>query len=829
LSPDRERTGTVVGHYRIVERIGGGGMGVVYRAEDLKLGRAVALKFLSAEMAQDPEALARFNREARAASALDHPGICAVHDIGEADGVPFLVMEYLEGKSLKTMIEEHPLDVDSLLDLGIQIGEALDAAHAKGILHRDVKPGNIFVTNRGQAKLLDFGLAKLQPIGQEAHPVATPASAGEPARTGEKPPAAGAGAASGPVKRKNTFTGMIAGTAEYMSPEQSRGEEVDLRTDIYSFCVVLYEMAAGREPFSGDTSSVVRYAVLHRKPEPLRRANPALPPELEHVITRGMARDRDQRYASMADVLTELKRVKFYRESAELGEVIPPLPAPPPPKPAGRGLRVWLILTFVALLLSAATLMWDLRSRTGARVAIRSLAVLPFERDAASASAPEPYLSEGLAQDIAGSLARINGIGVVSRVSAFRLPPERQSAQEIAGLLAAESLLTGRLVTRGDDIDLHLDLVLARDSSVLWSGEYHSRRSDLPGLAHQVAAAIAQSMRLPLSAADEQRLAHPATTSGAAYDLYLQGCYEQKSPGFDNLRRADQAFQQAIEKDGAFAPAYLARAELWLEAHEREYVTAAAALEQAQPSAQRALAIDPSMARAHLALANVKYRLAWDWSSVGAEFREAANLDPSDSAVHRFYAIYLGMLGSFDDSMAESGQALRLDPLDPEAHLARGLLLLRVRDYARAGSEFRSALDLDPDSPVTHFALAQWFEQRGDCRQAAAERIRGFRAAQLGELADVVRNGLEAGGCRGASQKTIDFLLHSPDLPSLRPAIIAAEYLRLGERAKALDWLERAFRLRDAPMLGLSVDPEFAALRGDQAFQNLLRRMNLPE
>ncbi len=826
MSTDTDRTGTIVGHYRIVERMGGGGMGVVYRAEDLKLGRTVALKFLSAELAHDPAALERFYREARAASALDHPGICAIHDISEADGVPFLVMEYLEGRSLKSIIEEHPLDLDSLLDLGIQIGDALDAAHAKGILHRDVKPGNIFVTNRGQAKLLDFGLAKLRPGGDGAKSEAVAVSALEDGRPAERQPSDPSSAA-GARRRKDTLTGMIAGTAEYMSPEQARGEELDVRSDIYSFCVVLYEMAAGREPFSGDTSSIVRYAVLHREPRPLRRENPALPPELEWVIARGMEKDREQRYPSMAELLADLRRVRFYRESAELAEAVPPLHAPSPPKSKGRAARGWLVVTSVALLLAAAALMWDLRSRTEARLAVRSLAVLPLEDD--PAAPPAPYLSRGMAEEIAGSLARIRGIGVVSRDSAFQLGPARMSTQEIARSLGAESLLAGRFLARDDDLELHLDLLLARDSSVLWSGEYHSRRSDLPGLARQIASAIAQSVRLPLSSEAGRWLARPPTANGLAYDFYLRGCFARREPGFASLRQADEAFRKATEMDGNFAPAFLARAGIWLEAHDREFVTAAAALQEAQPNVQRALSLDPSLARAHLALANLKSRVAWDWSSAGEEFHQAVILDPNDSAVHRWYAVYLGFLGIYDDSMAESAQALRLDPLDSDTHLARGLLFLGNREFAHAAPEIRAALELNPASAAAHLANAELFDEKLDCREAAAERIRGYRAAGLGELAEAARNGLEAGGCRGASQKTLEFLLRSPELQSLRPMILAGEYARLGERERALDWLERAFRLRDTPLLGLRGETVFDSLRSDPAFQNLLRRLNPPE
>ena len=814
---ETDRTGTVVGHYRIVERIGGGGMGEVYRAEDLKLGRTVALKFLSAEMSRDPGALERFYREARAASALDHPGICEIHDISVAEGVPFLVMEYLEGKSLKTMIEEHPLDLDLLLDLGIQIGDALDAAHTKGILHRDVKPGNIFVTDRGQAKLFDFGLAKWKRAEEE------PAEAAETAAGKER----GEPRARGRKSEKKTFTGMIAGTAEYMSPEQARGEELDARSDIYSFCVVLYEMAAGREPFSGDTSSVIRYAILHREAKPLRRANPALPPELERVIARGMEKERENRYATMAELLVELRRVKFYRESAELAEAIPLVAPAASPRRRARGGRGWLVLASVALLLAAGAMMWDLQSRSGARTAVRSLAVIPFESNSAD-GAPQ-YLCDGIAEEVAESLAGVRGIGVVGRVSALRMAGEQRSWKQAAQLLGAESVLTGRLREHGDDLELQLELVVARDGTTLWSGEYRSRRADLPGLAQQVARAIAQGVRAPVTAAENDRLSRPATTNAEAYELYLRGRLLARKRTLESLRKADEAFREATEKDANFAGAYLERAEVWLEEQEREWVTTQEALDEARPNVQRALALDAGLGRAHLAQANVRYRLEWDWSSAGDAFHQAVMLDPNDSVAHRWYALYLGFLGRYDDSMAESAQAARLDPLDPEVHLDRGLLLLENREFARAAEELRTALELDPGSSGAHLAMASVLEEKGDCREAEAERIRGYRTAGLGELAEAARNGMEAAGCRGAAQKALEVLLHSPQLEALRPVLIAGAYARLGDREKAFDWLERAYRVRAEPLLFLRGDEEFATLRADARFQNLLRRLKPPE
>jgi serine/threonine protein kinase/TolB-like protein/Tfp pilus assembly protein PilF len=825
-----DRSGTVVGHYRILERIGGGGMGVVYRAEDLKLGRTVALKFLSEEMARDPQALERFHREARAASALDHPGICTIHDIGEVDGIPFLVMEYLEGKSLKSMVEEHPLDIDLLVDLGIQVGEALEALHALGMVHRDIKPGNIFVTDRGQAKILDFGLAKLRPAAAEAG-VAAEAGEGQ-ALISAPERGAPATAPHPPAARKQTFAGMIAGTAEYMSPEQARGEPLDARSDIFSFCVVLYEMAAGREPFTGDTSSVIRYAVLHRKPRPLRRANAALPPELERIVQRGLEKDPARRYQNMGELLADLRRLRLYRESHELGEALLPAIAPPSPPPGelhgwARSTWVWLAVATVALLLAAAAALWDLRSRTTALASVHSLAVLPLEN--VSGDPGQQYLSDGMAESITDSLSQLGTVSVVARRSAFLLPGKNLAPQDAARALGAESLLTGRLTSRGDDLDLQMELIEARNAVPLWSGEYHSRRSQVHLLPAEVARAVAQGLRLRISPAESLRLAQGAPGNASAYELYLQGRYLLSTPTRANLERADEKFEQAIQADANYAPAFAARAGVWLESQEREYAATADALAKVRPEVERALQLDPGLARAHLARANLRYRLEWDWALTGDEFQKAVALDPAEGDAHRWYALYLGFLGRYDDSMAEIAQAVRLEPLDPRAHAGRGRVLLLARQYAEAEAAFRKALELDPASAEAHRGLAAILESKGDCREGAAERIRGWQAAGLSPLAETARNGLEAGGCRGAAQRALEGLLRSPELAPLHPTELAAQYLELGAREKALEWLERAWQTRNVRMLDLRGDPAFDAMRGDPRFEDIFRRMKPPE
>jgi len=608
-----------ISHYRIVEKLGAGGMGVVYKAEDTRLHRFVALKFLP-DMEQDAQALERFEREARAASALNHPGICTIYDIGDQNGRPFIAMEFIDGETLRDHIDGKALLLEETLKLGTQIADALDAAHAEGIIHRDIKPANVFITKRGQAKILDFGLAKLVPKGV----------AGADAEFG------------GELGDATSIVGIISGTPSYMSTEQVRGDSLDRRTDIFSLGLLLYEMATGRQAFSGKTGGMIIEAVLTRPPVPARSIKPDIPPRLEEIISKALHKDRDLRYQNAAEIRTDLQRLERGADSVHgaMGEVAERVSRE---ARAGNSTR-------------------QLRAR-GERTSkiIDSLAVLPFEN--ASRDPEHEYLSDGIAGSLINILATVPKLRVMAQSTVLRYKGRGMDPQTLGRELSVRAVLTGRIVQSGESLRIGTELVDVATGSQLWGTQYDRKPGDIFAIQDEISNEISEKLRLKLTRAEKKRLSKRQTEDPEAYRLYLKGRHHWDRWTEDGFYKAIEYFQQAAEKDPGYALAYAGLADSYVLLGWNSYVAPKEAFPKAKMAAMRALRLDPDLGEGHTALAAVLWLHDWQWQEAETEFKRSLALNPAYATANHWYAEFVMTMGRHVEAIERMKESQALDPL----------------------------------------------------------------------------------------------------------------------------------------------------------------------
>jgi serine/threonine-protein kinase len=778
--------GKTVSHYQIMEKLGGGGMGIVYRARDTKLDRLVALKFLPPYAAEDDREKQRLMREAKAASSLDHANICNVHEIGETDdGQLFIVMAHYDGETLKKKIHRGPMKLLHALDVAIQIGEGLSRAHESGITHRDIKPANVIVTNRGEAKVVDFGLAKL---------------------TGQT---------------RITATGQTVGTVAYMSPEQGRGEPVDHRTDIWSLGVLVHEMVMAKLPFKGEQEVALLYSIMNEPEEPVSNVRDDVRFELQNIISKALEKNSGERYQHVDDMVVDLKALRKKLEGGGIRRHTS----------AGGSKRYgYLYLAVAITVLIAATLaVFRFLPDRSDGVDRKSIVVLPFEN--MSGDKEDEYFSDGITEDIITQLSKVRDLRVISRTSSMRYKGSSKLLREIGEELGAATILEGSVRRYGDEVRITAQLIDARTDEHIWAENYDRKLASIFAIQSDVAQKITAALQATLSPAEKLRMESTPTENLEAYNDYLKGRHYLNQRDLEGYEKSIQYFQAAIDRDPGYALAYAGLADTYLLLQLWHFRPPHETMPKAQSAALSALEIDGELAEVHTSLAAIRHWYLWDWVGAEEAYRRAIELNPNYATAHHWYAFYLRDMRRFEEAAEEILIAQNLDPLSLIIEANVGLIAYAHRGQLDKAIEvLRRLIDTAPDFLPAHERLAYVYDLAGRAEEAATEWIRTYEIAgtvsapEAAELLQVA----ETSGPKVLHGRYLDHLLQRSDTKYVAPFDIAYQYARTGHADKAMEWLNKAYNDRSSEMTSLNVHP-LGDLQTDSRFQELLRKIGLIE